>query len=353
MKLRKLKQYLKFVNTLFMAKLTKRRIPLIAILCVTNRCNLKCWYCYGEHPYRANCQEFTTQELLDMIRRLYRLGTQILQLQGGEPLLRDDLPFIINEAHRLGMVCDMVTNGTLVYRHSDVIRLLDKVCISLDGPPEINDPNRGEGTFVQIVEGIQLARRYGLSVRISAILTSRSSENDIDWLVSFTNKYKVLLNFSPSFDFMPRFHPDKIKPHTIPDGQLQRLFQYIARCKRKGAPIQFTAASYNIAMHWPFTYQKRKAYAYEIPAWFVHPKCYHGDYVVFIDSDGSVYPCCNFWGRSNWDIRRDGLEEAVAGLSRDGCQACYIPAYIDRNLFFSGRSGSWRNYIIQTIKDLL
>ena len=353
MKFRQLKQYVKFAGKLSLAKFTNRRIPLIVILCVTNRCNLNCWYCYGEHPYRRNYPEFTTEELLNIIRSLHRLGTQILQLQGGEPLLRDDLPVIIGEARRLGMVCDMVTNGTLILRKPEVIHLLDRICISLDGPPETNDRNRGEGTYARIVEGIRFACACGLPVRISAVLTSASTIKDIDWLVGFAYEHHVLLNFSPPFEFIAHFHSDKFKPHIIPDDQLRRLLRHIMQYKVDGTPIQFTKASYDIAIHWPFTYQKRIARSYELPSGYVHPKCYHGDYVFFLDSDGSVYPCCNFWGRPKWNIRTNGLESLIVGLNREGCEACYIPAYIDRNLFFDGRPRIWWNYLVQTVKELL
>lgn len=354
MKFRKLKQYFKFAGTLSIAKLTKRRIPLIVILCVTNRCNLSCWYCYGEHPYRQNCREFTTSELLKLVRSLHRLGTQTLQLQGGEPLLRVDLPVIISEAQRLGMVCDMVTNGTLILRKPEVIRLLDKICISLDGPPNINAQNRGGGTHAHIIEGIKFACACGLPVRISSVLTSASTIEDINWLIAFARENNVLVNLSPSFDFIARFQPNanEFKPHIIPDEKLREIFKYLVRCKTNGDPIQFTATSYNIAAHWPFSYQKRKGYLHELPLSFIHPKCYHGDYIVFIDSDGSVYPCCNFWGRAKWNTHIHGIQDSIVGLSREKCEACYVPSYIDRNLFFDGNAFIWWNYIIQSVKGL-
>ncbi|MDD5130440.1 MAG: radical SAM protein [Candidatus Omnitrophica bacterium] len=353
MRFNRLRQDFKFISALFAAKLARRRVPLIAILGVTNRCNLKCWYCYGEHPYRYNCREFTTQELLEIVSQLHQLGTRILQLQGGEPLLRDDLEAVITRAHRLGITCDMVTNGTLIPQKKEIIRLLDKICISLDGPAMVNDQNRGEGSYLKIVEGIKLARSYGLAVRISSVLTAQTKEEDIDWLVNFCRQNNLTLNFSPSFDFTANFTPGKFQPHVIPEDKLRKLFRYIKQHKIKNAPIQFSAASYDIAGHWPFIYEKRMATQAEFPAGVHHPKCYHADYAVFIDSDGSVYPCCNFWGRPRWNIRKDGLTESIRGLSRQGCRACYTPAYIDRNLFFSGAAGVWGNYITQNLKELI
>ena len=342
--------YFKFIGKLFHAKLTKRPVPLIVILGVTNKCNLKCWYCYGEHSHRFDWPDFTTEELLDLISVLHKMGTRILQLQGGEPLLRDDLSFIINKAHNLGMMCDMVTNGILIPKKKEVVGLLDKICISLDGPDDINDLNRGKGTHRQIMEGIKEARNLGIPVRISAVLTAESKKEDIDWLLSFASKYNSVVNFSPSFDFIPQIRNSTFKPHDIPDDCLHEIFRYIQTCKADGAAVQFTTQSYAIASKWPFSYRERTANRQELSSDFIHPRCYHGEYIFFIDSDGSVYPCCNFWGRATYNIRTHGVQKSILNVKRDGCEACYIPAYIDRNLFFDGMPSVWWNYIKQAVR---
>lgn len=346
-------KYLKFICMLLKAKITKHRVPLVVILGVTNRCNLNCWYCYGEHSKRDNRTDFTTKEVIEIIRTLRKLGTQVLQLQGGEPLLRDDLQIIINEARKCGMVCDMATNGILIPQRLEAVRLLDKICISLDGPLSTNDRNRGKGSYNRIIEGIEAACSLGLPVRISAVLTSQTSKEDINWLIDFASRHhkcRILVNFSPSFEFVPNIQVNKCKPHIIPDDYLRSLFQHILICKKKGAPIQFTDRSYAIALKWPFTYQKRVVRTGDVPVGFKHPKCYHGEYIFFIDGDGSLYPCCNFWGRPKLNIRTQGLKESIFNLDRQSCRACYIPAYIDRNLFFDGACGVWWNYIKQAIR---
>jgi len=353
MKLNELKHYSGFLLALALAKLKKRKVPLIAIVGVTNKCNLDCWYCYGEHHYRSGCREFTTKELLEMIHSLSRLGTRIIQFQGGEPLLRDDLRDIILQARNCGMCVDMVTNGTLISRKAQTVSLLDRICVSLDGPRESNDRNRGEGSHEKAVAGIKLARSFGLPVRLSSVLTAESTIEDIDWLIDFARGNKVKLNFSPSFDFVPRFRMPPASPHAIPDERLRLLLRHIMKHKLNNAPIQFTTVSYAVASRWPFSYKKRTATLGELAGKFPGYKCYHGDLVVFIDSDGSTYPCCNFWGRPGKNIFKDGLKGALSELSREGCAACYIPAYIDRNLFFDICPRAWLNYLTEGIKDIL
>lgn len=338
---------------LLLSRLLKRRRPLSAILCVTNRCNLRCWYCYGEHAYRRECREFTTDELLDLIRSLRRMGMRMLQIQGGEPLLRKDITEVLREAQRLGVVRDMVTNGILVPARDDVLALLNKICISLDGPESATDRNRGTGTFKKAIAGIRYAVDAGLPVRLSAVITAETARRDIDWLIAFSSEQNISVNFSPSFDFRPRYRRDDFGPHAVPDDRLRMLLRYIARQRHRGAPVQFAARAYELAASWPFSYEVRRAMGEEHGTTdLAYPACRHGDYVVFIDSDGSVYPCCNFWGESAPNLHRDGIADAFEKLSRQGCRACHIPAYIERNRFLDGQPRVWWNYAIQSLRNI-
>lgn len=350
MQIKRIKNYLRFIIVFTYAKLTSRRIPLIVILGVTNKCNLACSYCYGEHAKRNGWRDFTTEELLEIVKELGKLGTSILQLQGGEPLLRNDLPLIIEEAKKQGMICDMVTNGTMICSQKEVVRLLDRVCVSLDGPKQVNDKNRGEGVFDKSIEGIKEVLRMGLPVRISTVLTSDTTLADIDWLVDFAFANRVLLNFSPSFDFLPQTCVNSPKPHLINEDKLQLFFRHILKHKRNGALIQFSLKSYIISSEWPFGYSRRRIIKEEDAVGLNLPKCYHGELVFFIDADGSLYPCCNYWGRKTLNIRKDGLKESIAQLDHARYCGCYIPAYIDRNLFFDGDFKTWFNYLKQGVR---
>ncbi|MBU0468352.1 MAG: radical SAM protein [Candidatus Omnitrophica bacterium] len=323
---------------------------MIVILCVTNKCNLKCWYCYGQHGKRIDWKEFSKNEILKMIGTLREMGTQILQLQGGEPLLRDDLKIIIEEAKKSGMICDMVTNGTLISQNVETIKLLDKICISLDGPKETHEKNCGEGTFNKSLEGIKRARSLGLPVRLSTVLTQNTTVNDIDWLSNFAKDNCISVNFSPSFAFVSSVKSTEDKPHDISDDQMRTLLKHIIICKKMGYPIQFTEKSYEIAASWPFSYKKRTVLSNDNLQIFKKTRCLHGDFVIFIDSDGSVYPCCNFWGRPELNVRKDGLRNSILKLSKKDCMGCYIPAYIDRNLFFNLDPKAWLHYIKKAIK---
>ncbi len=352
MKLLLARKRLKMLTGLFTAHLRYARRPLNIYLAVTNRCNLKCYYCYGDYCNRDGWREFTTEELLQLIDDLGRAGTFLLQLQGGEPLLRDDIGELVDRVNRRAMICDMITNGLLVEKKFDVVKKLDSICVSLDGRREINDRNRGKGTFDRIVRAIELTSGAGIPTRINAVLTAETEPEDLQFLAELARRTGSLLNFSLSFEYEPLREGGPTHHLDVSDDQVRDFIRQIIRLQDEGFPLQFSEKSHRIALDWPFSYQKRMARPEEVPAGFRYPKCYHADYVLFIDSDGSVYPCCNFWGKPRFNIRTDGLKAALEGVSREGCEACYILSYLDRNLVMGMKPGTLWHYARKALKEL-
>ncbi|HXX85978.1 MAG TPA: radical SAM protein, partial [Casimicrobiaceae bacterium] len=76
--------------------------PLWLLAELTYRCPLHCVFCYNPLDYAARPEELSTEEWLRVLREGRALGAVQLGLSGGEPLLRDDLEFLVAEARRLG-----------------------------------------------------------------------------------------------------------------------------------------------------------------------------------------------------------------------------------------------------------
>ena len=84
---------------------------------LTRMCNLRCPHCYMEGGRKAE-NELTTEECLALITELDTLGTEMLILTGGEPLLRKDIFEIATSASSLGIWVVMGTNGVRVHDYS-------------------------------------------------------------------------------------------------------------------------------------------------------------------------------------------------------------------------------------------
>ena len=82
--------------------------PLLATLVVTRRCNLACGYC---NEYDHVSRPVPTGALLARVDRLAELGTSIVTISGGEPLLHPELERVVAHIRRRGMIATVITNG--------------------------------------------------------------------------------------------------------------------------------------------------------------------------------------------------------------------------------------------------
>jgi MoaA/NifB/PqqE/SkfB family radical SAM enzyme len=114
--------------------------PVAAHLIPIRRCNLSCTYC---NEYDDHSPPVPTHDVLRRIDRLAMLGTGIITLSGGEPLLHPDLDAIIRRIRSHGVIATLITNGYLLSRER-IRRLnragLDHLQISIDNvlPDEVS-----------------------------------------------------------------------------------------------------------------------------------------------------------------------------------------------------------------------
>src|SRR5271163_2459779 len=95
--------------------------PIMAHIIPIRRCNLSCTYC---NEYDDFSPPVPTDVVIGRIGMLADLGTSILTLSGGEPLLHPDLDEIIAAMRRRGVIAGMITNGYLLM--PDRIKRLNK-----------------------------------------------------------------------------------------------------------------------------------------------------------------------------------------------------------------------------------
>ncbi len=106
--------------------------PVMAHIVPMRRCNLSCAYC---NEYDDFSKPVPIETMYERIDRLAQLGTTIVTISGGEPLLHPDLDLIIARIRRNGIIAGMITNGYLLTAER-IHRLnkagLDHLQISID-----------------------------------------------------------------------------------------------------------------------------------------------------------------------------------------------------------------------------
>ena len=106
--------------------------PVMAHIVPMRRCNLSCAYC---NEYDDFSKPVPIETMYERIDRLGELGTTIVTISGGEPLLHPDLDLIIARIRKHGIIAGMITNGYLLTAER-IHRLnkagLDHLQISID-----------------------------------------------------------------------------------------------------------------------------------------------------------------------------------------------------------------------------
>lgn len=85
--------------------------PLLAHIIPIRRCNLACEYC---NEFDDFSKPISTETMFRRVDKLAALGTSVVTISGGEPLLHPELDQIISRIRRHGIVTGMITNGYLL-----------------------------------------------------------------------------------------------------------------------------------------------------------------------------------------------------------------------------------------------
>ena len=150
-------------------------VPVHAVWEITLACDLKCHHC-GSRAGKRRADELTTEECLDLVRQLARMGTREVTLIGGEAYLRRDWLEIIREVRDCGMDCTMQSGGLNLT--DDRIKAavdagLQGLGISIDGLKEVHDRVRGvKGSFDAAFKALHAIRKCGIDSSVNTQITS-------------------------------------------------------------------------------------------------------------------------------------------------------------------------------------
>jgi len=161
---------------------------------VTDKCNLKCYYCIpDETDYYSSKNILSYEEIYEVVKEAASLGITRAKLTGGEPLIRKEITKLIGLIRSVKQINDIsiTTNGTLL--ENLVIPLkeagLDRINISLDSLDEnlYKEITRG-GELEKVISGIFFTNKYFYGkIKINTVLLKNKNENEIPKIKEFCN----------------------------------------------------------------------------------------------------------------------------------------------------------------------
>lgn len=160
-------------------------------LSVIGACNYRCPYCMpADGDYPDERQDAASRLSVDEIERLVRvflgLGVKKLRLTGGEPLLRKDLPRIIERLAPMSGLDDLAltTNGSLLASRAQELRDagLQRLTVSLDALDAelFRQLSGGRGEVQDVLRGIEAAERAGFRrMKINCVVQRGVNEDQV------------------------------------------------------------------------------------------------------------------------------------------------------------------------------
>lgn len=165
---------------------------------LTNKCNLRCIYCYADERGEKE-KRLYLKDYFNVINSINRISKNIeIVLTGGEPLLANNVLEVAEYAKKKGNQLHLLSNGILINKENvkKISELFDLVKISLDGStPTVHEYHRGNGTFDVTLKAINLLIQNNANLQISMTVTKKNINNMKDMV----NKFGSLLSFAPLF----------------------------------------------------------------------------------------------------------------------------------------------------------
>ncbi|MBI4689202.1 MAG: radical SAM protein [Nitrospirae bacterium] len=303
------------------AKVIKKRQPVFLSLFITNKCNLRCKYCFvidDTVPKDILNAEYSKKEVFEIVDEFYEMGTRMIFMLGGEPLVHKDIREIVNYIVNKGIYLHLITNGTLLEKKLDDIRNAHVVCVSLDGVGDKNDDLRGQGVFNRVVGGIKAAVNAGIPCRIHAVLT-RKNLKDIRSLAGLARDLKISLTISP-----PNFLGETNLPFLrITREEYKEFWKEYLDMYKAGLPIANSPEAIVKCLEWPTDYHRY----IKVGERFDNYKpifCLNGYTYAALGAEGTMYNCINRGCLNGPNIKEIGIKKAWDILLdwRKDCVSC-------------------------------
>lgn len=172
---------------------------------LTERCNLRCFYCMPEEGVQLRDKEvfMTAEETIEIAKSFVAMGVKKIRLTGGEPLIKRNAEIIIRELGKLPIELTLTTNAVIVDRYIEVMKEagIRSLNVSLDSlKAEAFNAISRRSYFDKIMANIDLLIENGFSVKINVVLIRDVNDREIIDFIEWGSKKNIDVRF---IEFMP------------------------------------------------------------------------------------------------------------------------------------------------------
>ncbi len=188
---------------------------------VTDKCNLKCFYCRPDNQeYIPHEEILRYEEIARLVKAMTKYGLKKVRITGGEPLVRPEIEKLVRMLRDIPEIEDlsMTTNGITLKNHAKKLKEagLNRLNISIDSLKPDLFFQITKGKLEDVLEGIKVSKELGFNpIKVNAVIIKGLNENEALDFVNFAIEYGVEVRF---IEMMPlgqgfiKWEKDMVKP---------------------------------------------------------------------------------------------------------------------------------------------
>ena len=254
---------------------------------VTSRCNARCEHCGSSCGDSIVKDEISKEDLMKTLLEIsqkYDAHGILLNVTGGEPLIRKDLFEIMDYANKLGFRWGMTSNGMLI--NDEILKKMEEtnmetISISLDGLKETHESFRKvPGCFNIIIDNIKKLQKVP-TIKIVQVTTvaNKKNLNELEEIYKLMKELNVISWRVINVDPIGRAKGNK--DILLDKDEYIYLWNFIKEKREEGIMnVEYGCSHY---LDIPFEKEIRDTYFY----------CVTGLYVASILSNGDIFVCPN------------------------------------------------------------
>lgn len=207
------------------------RVIEYARISVTDRCNLRCFYCMPkDYKNFINTQEILTDEqILKLCQALIQSGITNIRITGGEPLIRKNIVKLLYQISQLKNLTSLSlsTNGVLLQKYAKELQIckLKSINVSLDSLDRNKViQNCTKDCLDQVLAGLSSIQAYNSTqIKINMVIDKSVKLNDIERMIDFCKERGFILRLIETMPFaniddfidLHKFIPQLLKKYQL------------------------------------------------------------------------------------------------------------------------------------------